>query len=229
MTEEAAAAEAHQDGVTDAPQQNGVDTPALEFNTYMESLSDAHKELLSKNNVDSFEAQEKWTSGLNSALGKKAPLRPEEGAPEAEVKAYQDALKNELGRPDDGKYEFDLSEGSKEEYYSDEFFNGLAGIAFDAGMSAEGYQKLVDHLSTNFNTVIEGFEGQFAELKEKLGEDTMDDSAGSADSMSRDSIHDAAKTKSDEATAAFNRQDYKEADRLHKEARDLYARMENAS
>ncbi len=211
--------------MTDTPESAPSSAaPSLDFNTYISALPDTHKELLTKNGVNSFEAQEKWISNLNSAIGKKGIIPPDEKASDEEKAAYREKLYTELGRPQDGTYEFTLPEGSKSEYYTDEFMNGLADVAFKSGMSAEGYQQLVNFIGTGFNSVLAEWEKTIGEINKKLGEDKMDDSSNTS-TQSKDDMHQEARKKMIEANNLYRKGDFKGAALLKKQADDLYSRL----
>lgn len=207
------------------PASSASTSPALDFNTYLSALPETDREIFTKNGVDSFEKQISWVKGLNEIKGKKGLLKPAETATEAEKKAYQDALYKELGRPDDGKYDYELPEGSDDSFYSDEVINKLATVAFDNGMSAEGFQKLINTIAEPYNAMIKDWGVQVTKLKEKLGEDKIDDDSTNGSAVTKDSIHDEARTKRIEAEALHRKGDYKAATRLKAEADALYARL----
>lgn len=198
--------------------------PALDFTTYVSALPETHKELLTKNGVDSFEKQEKWISGLNTLIGKKGIIPPDENAAPEDKQKYRETLMKELGRPETGEYEFSLPEGSKGDYYTDDFMNGLADIAFKNGMSQEGYQDVVNYIATGFNGVLAQWEKTIGEINKKLGEDKMSD-GGDTKQSSKADIHQAAKAKMIEANELHRKGDYKGAQLLKQQADELYAKL----
>lgn len=209
--------------VTATENEATAGSTSIEFDKYMDSLSDSHKELLSKNNVDSFDAQEKWISGLNSAIGKKGILPPSEDATDEEKAKFKEDIYDQLGRPKDGSYDFDLPEGSKDEYYTDDFLNGLAQVAHKYGMNQEGFQEMMSHIGQTFNSVVKEWEGQVSSIKEKLGEDKLDDSGAiNKPVYSKATLHEQARTKAIEAQQQYLDGNYSVAEQLKREANELY-------
>jgi hypothetical protein len=209
---------------TPAPDAAPAAAPSLDFNTYVSALPDTHKELLTKNGVDSFEKQEKWISGLNTLIGKKGILPPDENAPDEDKQKYRETLMKELGRPDTGEYEFALPEGSNNEYYTDDFMNGLADIAYKNGMSQQGYQDVVNYLASGFNGVLTQWEKTIGEINSKLGEDKMSDNAETKTNHKAE-VHQAAKAKMIEANDLYRKGDYKGAQLMKQQADELYSKL----
>jgi hypothetical protein len=207
-----------------APEAAPAETPAIDFNTYVSALPETHKELLTKNRVDSFEAQEKWISNLNSLVGKRGIVAPDENATDEDRQKYRETLMKELGRPDTGEYEFVLPEGSNGEYYTDDFMNGLADVAFKNGMSQEGYQDVVNYVATGFNEVLKQWEKTIEGINKKLGEDKISDAGDNKQSNKAD-IHQAAKAKLIEANELYRSGDYKGASLLKQQADELYSKL----
>jgi hypothetical protein len=174
--------------------------------------------------VDSFEKQTKWVTGLNEIRGKKGIIPPGKDAKPEDIKSFADQVYDLLGRPKEGKYNFTLPEGSKDEAYSDEFMNGLADIAFESGMSEQGFQKLVDKIATSYNEQLAEWSKFVEETKKKLGEDRMEDK-GDASLKTKADLHDEAKAKRIEAENLYRKGDYKGAERLKQESDDLYSRL----
>lgn len=199
----------------------------VDFNAYLSALPPEGQELFKKNGVDSFDKQVKWVSNLNSAIGKKGLIKPDEKAGDDEKKAYRDALLKEMGRPDDGKYEFELPDGSNEQYYTDDFLNGLALVAYENGMSKEGFQKLLGAIATPFNQVVGEWEKKLSEIKAKIGEeDKLDDGVNNNKVVqTKEQIHEEARQKLIEANELFRKGNYAAANRLKTEANELYNRM----
>lgn len=220
--------------MTDAPVTPESPAPVtsastVDFNAYLSVLPPEGRELFKKNGVDSFDKQVKWVANLNSAIGKKGLIRPDEKATDEEKRSYRDSLLKEMGRPDDGKYEFELPEGSKDEYYSDDFLNGLALVAYENGMSKDGFQKLLAAIATPFNGLVSQWETQLGDLKKKIGsEDRMDDGANNNKvTVTREQVREEARAKAIEAEALFRQGNYNAATRLKSEATELYNRMGN--
>lgn len=213
--------------MTDETTETTADAPAapsIDFNTYMGSLPSEAQEMYKKNGVDSFDKQTKWVAGLNTALGKKGLVRPSDDATEEAKTAYKDAILKEMGRPDDGKYEFDLPEGSKDEYYSEEFLGGLAKVAYDSGMDQKGFQNLVDAIAKPYNEFMTGLEKQLMEIKAKIGEeDKIDDNADNVEvKLSKEQVHEQARQKLIEANDLHRKGNYNQAIKLKNEAQELY-------
>lgn len=198
----------------------------LEFSSYLEALPEGDRELYTKNGVDSFEKQTKWVKNLESALGKKGIIPPGENATDEEKAAFRDQVYGQLGRPEDGAYDFDLPEGSNQEAYSDEFLNELAGVAYENGMTTEGFQKLINTIAGAYNQQLAEWQKYVEDVNAKLGEDKMDDSSDNSVRPDPDSIHDEAKTKLFEANNLFREGKYKEAERMRAEANELYNKLE---
>lgn len=213
------------------PEAGGTEaaTSEVNFDSYINTLPEGDRELLTKNGVDSFEKQGKFINHLNTQLGKKGLIPPADDASDEDKQKFKDDVYNTLGRPEDGVYDFDLPEGSNDKYYTDEFLNGLAGVAFDSGVSAEGFQKLVDFMGTNFNEVVKEFENKFSEISKKLGEDKVDDGANATSTVSKDSVRDQARVKKTEARTLHKQGKFAEAKRMDKEANELYTKLESFS
>lgn len=223
MEDEAITATADMTDVVSAQSEPATETPSLDFKSYSESLSEPHRELLTKNGVDSFEAQEKWISNLNSMVGKKGLIAPDENATPEERQAYRDQLLNQLGRPEDGGYNFDLPEGAKEEIYSDEVVNKLATFAHKHGLNEEGYQEAINMLNEFMTPLLTEWEGTIQKINERLGEDKMDDKASSTGTVNRDTLREQGRMKMAEASRLWNDGAFKEAEQLQKEAKELYS------
>jgi hypothetical protein len=201
-----------------------TETPALDFNTYVTALPETHRDLLKKNGVDSFEKQEKWVSGLNSLIGKKGIIPPDESASDEDKAKYRDTLMKELGRPDAGEYEFVLPEGSKGDYYTDDFMNGLADIAYKSGMSNQAFQDVVNYIASSFNNVVGEWDKTISEINKKLGEDKIADNS-TASTSSKADIHQEAKAKRIQAEELYRKGDFKGAQMLKSQADELYAKL----
>ena len=120
-----------------------TDTPS--FETFSSTAPKELQELFTKNGVKDFDTLSKSYSGLNSMLGKKGLVKPAEGAPEEEVKAYNDKLYNEyLNVPADGKYEYKIPETIPQEAVSQEFIDSLAATAKEIGIGKDKFQKVID-------------------------------------------------------------------------------------
>lgn len=194
----------------------------LDFKTYAEGLSEAHRELLTKNGVDSFEAQEKWISNLNSMVGKKGLVAPDENASDEDKAAYREQLLDRLGRPEDGGYNFDLPEGAREEVFADETVNKLATFAHKHGLNEEGFQEAVNLLNELMTPLLGEWEKTIGEINKRLGEDTMNDNASSTNTVSRDTLREQGRAKMAEASKLWSAGDFKGAEKLQSEAKELY-------
>lgn len=204
---------------------------ALQFETYVNALSEADRELLAKNNIDSFEAQSKWVNGLNNVLGKKGLINPGEDASDAQKTEYRDSLLNELGRPSDGNYEFDMPDGVKQEWVNDDFTQKLADTAYANGMNPEAFQQLINDIYSVYGAeraqIEEKFaeyEAEIAELKKGLGQDDMDDSANAAPANA-DSLKEQALQARVEAMELRGKGDHKGAAKAQAKANELTTRL----
>jgi hypothetical protein len=201
-----------------------------EFNEFLNKLPDNVKELLTKNGVKDFNSFAKDYEGFNVLKGKKGIVEPSEDASDEDKAAFRNNLLDKLGRPDNGEYDFDLPDGTNEDYVDQQFIDDFAKIAYENGMSKDGFQNMVDHIYSAYNKTIQSFTDDFntykRDVEKKLGEDTLDDTTTSSN-VSLKNIREHAQDKLSEAMAARDNRDFKLADRLQKEANEIYAKSFN--
>ncbi|MCG8394201.1 MAG: hypothetical protein MI745_14075 [Pseudomonadales bacterium] len=207
--------------VSDATGTLNVDENA--FDKFLDGRSDSYKEMLQKNNVDSFEKHEKWVEGLNSLIGKKGLIDPGEGATEEAKEEYREKLLDAIGRPEDGKYEFDLPDGSKDDYYTDDFLDAIAGVAHKYGMSSEGFQELINTIAMPFNELMGEWERQIGDIEKRVAAATQPDGVSDAPSPAESvNMAEKAREMAAEARRLHSAGQYKQAQAKHAEAQRLY-------
>lgn len=202
--------------------EESTEAQGLDFKTYSEGLSESHRKLLTKNGVDSFEAQEKWISNLNSMVGKKGLVAPDENASDEDKAAYREQLLNQLGRPEDGGYNFELPEGAREEVFQQEVVDKLATFAHKHGLNEQGFQEAVNLLNEFMTPLLGEWEKTIGDINARLGEDKMDDKANSTNTVNRENLREQGRMKMAEAAELWNNGDFKKAEQLQNEAKELY-------
>lgn len=198
--------------------------PNVTFEQYLSVLSEEDRGLLEKNGVDSFEKQVKWINGLNSLVGKKGLVKPADDASDEDKAKYKESLLNELGRPENGEYNFEVPETVPDEYVSDEFLNGLAKIGYENGMSTEAFQSMIDYIYDAYGETVNAIEDIKKQIEEQAKEGNLDD-AGSQGDNSAESVRERAKSLAIEANQEHKKGNFAQAKKLQAESADLYARL----
>lgn len=210
-------------GNTSAPAPSGASS--LEFKQYLQALPEPDRELYTKNGVDSFEKQTQWVRNMEGLIGKKGIIPPGENAKPEEKAKFAEQVYDILGRPKDGKYEYELPEGSDEKAYSDEFFGSLATVAHKYGMSNEGFNELVKTIAGAYNQQLSEWRTLYGELQEKLKPDTMNDLALPTTSQTHEDMHAEAVRTLNRAAEEFSKGNRKVAEELQAKARNMYANL----
>jgi len=145
-------------------------TTAPDFTAFTSSAPKELQELFTKNGVKDFDTLNKSYSGLNSLIGKKGLIKPEEGASEAEVKAYQEKLYQEMGVPTD-KYEYTLPDTIPEEAISKEFIANLETKAKANGVSNKAFQEIMTDVYTAYGEMLNASKPDLSGLQKEWGKD----------------------------------------------------------
>lgn len=153
---------------TETPQGQA---PSVSFDDFMKNVPENYRAVFEKNQVKDFETLGKSYEGLLSIKGKKGLIPPSENATEEERTAFQNELYKHIGVPEDGKYEYELSENIKEEYVDDEFVNHLAQIALDNGIPKKAFNELVNTIYEAYTAEKDELLGEIQSLKQKLGQE----------------------------------------------------------
>lgn len=141
-----------------------TDEPVVEapsFEDFKAAIPETTREAFEKNGVNDFEALDKHYTNMNSLIGKKGLIRPDESAGEDALKAYTSGLYKELGVPENGEYEFNIPESWDENSgITQGLMDSLAKLGVETGISGKAYQGIVDVLG---DTVAQ-MQNQSAEL-----------------------------------------------------------------
>jgi hypothetical protein len=167
MTENNAAVVTTETTVT--PETNP--TPSVNFDSFKSVAPKELVELFDKNGVKDFDTLNKSYTGLNSLIGKKGLMKPVEGAPEAEVKAYNEKLYEEIGVPKDGKYEYTIPEIVPPEAVSQEFLDKLSSKAAQNGVPAKAFQEIINEVYTAYGEMLNESKPSLEGLKTEWGKD----------------------------------------------------------
>lgn len=209
----------------EAPQTSEEGNTSTPFDNYFNQLSPESQELFKKNGVDSFEKQEKWVSGLNSLIGKKGLINPGENASEEQKAEYKNTILNELGRPENGEYKFDVSEKIPEQHINQEFLDGLAKLGYESGLNNEGFQNLINHIYSGYEKTVSYINDLEGKIKEMGSEGTLDDRGSVNPAVTKATVHEQAKDMSIKAREAFNKGDFKTATNLQEQAKEMYNKL----
>lgn len=199
------------------------ETNTFDFDSFINAIPEDSRDVFTKNGVKDIDTLAKSYKGLLEMKGKKGLVKPSDDAPDADKQAYRDALLNEMGRPEGGEYTFDIPDTVADEYVSDDFLNDLADTAYKNGMSQEGFSELINKMYTAYGKHIESINEWKAGIESKMKPDSVDDNSETSQSTKAD-FSQQAKDKQKEARDAIQANDYRLADQLQKEARELLAK-----
>lgn len=151
---------------TETPQ---TQAPSLSFDDFMKNIPENYRAVFEKNQVKDFETLGKSYEGLLSIKGKKGLIPPSENATEEERTAFQKELHKYAGVPEDGKYDFELSENVNLDYVNDDFLNELATIAFKSGINQKGFGEIVNTIYEAYTAEKDELLSEIQSLRQKLG------------------------------------------------------------
>lgn len=214
---------------TTKPDDNGEVTTdeanagGFDFDGFMSSLGEEDKQMLEKNGVKDVDVLMKSYRGLLGLRGKNALVKPADDASDDDKNQYRDNLMKELGRPEDGKYNFDMPDNVTDDMVSQEFIDGLAGVAHKSGMNGEGFQDLINHIYSAYATQMKTIQ---EEIKERLGEDSISDNSSTAN-ITRDSLETQISELQKKAMEAQKNNDYAGAAKLQSEYQQLIGQKLN--
>ena len=198
---------------------DGVD---ITFDNILSKFSEDGQSTLTKNGVKDFDTLEKSYKGLLELKGKKGIIEPSENASDEEKSVFRESLLDKLGRPEEGKYDFEVKEEIADEYITDDFVGELASLAHKNGINNEGFQSILDHIYGNYAKVVNDFEAFKSTVQDKLGEGSLDDSTKAVKSID----FDAEGTKKlQESIEARRKGDFVSASKLQVEAQEIFAKM----
>jgi hypothetical protein len=121
-----------------------TDAPSYSFDDFKSALPETLSESFNKNGVKDFESLDKHYNNLNSLIGKKGLIKPDEGAAPEAVAEYNKKLFAELGVPQDGVYNVPTPEGWGEgNGITQDILDGLATMGVEKGLTPAAYEGVL--------------------------------------------------------------------------------------
>lgn len=144
---------------------------SFSFDDFMGQYQPEQRQLYEKQGIKDFDSLHKSVSGLLSKLGQKGLIPPKETATEQEKSDFQKQLYKHIGVPEDGIYEYTLSEDVDSEIISDDFVNQLADIASKNGVSKTAFESIVNEIYKQFQPEYQELVSEIEQLKARLGQE----------------------------------------------------------